>query len=155
MTRPPHRPSLVIPDHSVDNGPTNLTENGGPAEKDRLLGEAYDLTEARVANLARAIWDSGTAHDFTQHSIAAIHRHHNIASRGRAIAALTGLSAKTGERIHKSETQHADTWPLGLAGVLPFMTLRGAAAYVCAATGRDEDEIEALLRRHLGPEIQP
>lgn len=135
----------------MDSGGAELPENDAPDPKDRLLREAYDLTEARIVKLASAIWKSATPHDFTQYAISAIHRHHNGASRGRAIADLTGLSADTGERINKSETQHAKTWPLMLASILPFLTLRGAVAYVSAATGIDEDEAEALLRRHLGP----
>lgn len=125
-----------------------------PVDKDSFLGEIYDLSEARTAALARAIWDAGTPHDFTQHSIASIHRHHSAASRGRAIAALVDCSPKTGDRINKSETHHAETWPLLLAGILPFLTLAGAVAFVAAATGIADADAEALIRRHTGPEKQ-
>ncbi|WP_408592063.1 hypothetical protein ACIPCF_08070 [Paracoccus marcusii] len=124
------------------------------AEKDSLLGEIYDLTEARTSALARAIWNAGTPHDFTQQCVAAIHRHHSASSRGRAIAALVDCSPKTGDRINKSETHHAETWPLLLAGVLPFLTLAGASAFVAAATGMADADSEALIRRHTGPEKQ-
>ena len=132
----------------------NSVVSDAPAEKDRLICNLHDLTEARCAALARAIWDSGTPHDFTQHSIATIHRHHSAASRGRAIAALLDCSPKTGDRINKSETLHAETWPLFLAGILPFLTLAGTSAFISAATGMDEDDALFLIRRHVGPEIQ-
>lgn len=125
-----------------------------PADKDSFLGEIFDLTEARIAALARAIWDAGTPHDFTQQCVAAIHRHHSATSRGRAIAALVDCSPKTGDRINKSETHHAETWPLLLAGILPFLTLAGAVAFVAAATGIADDDAEALIRRHTSPEKQ-
>lgn len=128
--------------------------SASPAHKDSFLGEIFDLTEARTAALARAIWDAGTPHDFTQQCVAAIHRHHSATSRGRAIAALVDCSPKTGDRINKSETHHAETWPLLLAGILPFLTLAGAVAFVAAATGIADDDAEALIRRHTGPEKQ-
>ena len=156
MTRPPHRPSLVVPDHSVDNGGANLTENSKPAEKDRLMGERFDLTPARVIALSKAVLGrSDNKDNATELGILAISPGHFPARRAEAIAALTGLSESTGKRISKHETGHADTWPLLFASILQFLTLQGAIAYVCAATGMDEDEAEALLRRHLGPEIQP
>ena len=153
MTR--RAPSLVTARSDHTREPVdNSVFPDAPVDKDRLISEIYDLTEAQVASLARAIWKAGTPHDFTQHSIAAIHHHHGAASRGRAIAALLDCSPKTGDRINKSETQHAETWPLLLAGILPFFTLAGLAAFISAATGMDEDDAVFLIRRHVGPEIQ-
>lgn len=129
-----------------------MSEKTSPVVKDRLLGEAFDLTEARIAALAKAIWKSTDPHDFVQLAVGAIHRQHHTARRSEAIAALVGCSPKTGDRINKCETQHAETWPLQLAGILEFLTLSGVIAYVCAATGMDENEAEALIRRHLGSE---
>lgn len=125
-----------------------------PDDKDRFLCEVYDLNEARIAALARAIWDAGEPHDFAQHAIAMIHRHHGVASRGRAIAQLVDYDPKTGERLAKGETKTAvKTWPLLIAGFLPFLTLRGVSAFIVAATGMTEGEAETLLRRYLGQEV--
>lgn len=148
------RKPTLVQQRSDDSsaGADKSVASAEPDDKDRLLCLSHDLTEERAAALARAVWQAATPHDFAQHSIATIHRHHGIASRGRAIALLVDCDPKTGERINKSETKHAKTWPLLLAGILPFLTLDGAVAYVCAATGMDEDEADVLLRRHLGPE---
>lgn len=116
------------------------------------MRDAYDLTEARTERLCRAIWKSADPHDFVQLGVGAIHQMHHSTGRAKAIAALVDCSTETGDRINKSETKHTRTWPLLLAGILPFLTLEGAVAYVAAATGMDEEEVDQLLRRNLGPE---
>lgn len=128
-------------------------ESIAPDNKDSFLAGNFGLTPDCIANLAKAIWDAGTPHDFTQHSIGTVHPQHHSTGRARAIAVLLDCSTKTGDRINKSETQHAETWPLLLAGIIPFLTLAGLAAFISAATGMDEDEALALIRRHVGPEI--
>ena len=54
--------------------------------------------------------------------------------------------------IVKGETNHFDSWPLVAAAWLDVFTLRGAVLGVQHATGLCAEDVEALIRRHLGPE---
>lgn len=149
-------PSHVVPHpHVTEGGRTELSETDLAVQKDRCLGEIFDLTPARTAGLAKAIWDATAPEDFVEMGVRAICPEHHQTRRSEAVAALVKCDPKTGGRISRNETQHAKTWPLQLAGVLKFLTFDGLVAYICAVAGTDEASARAMIRAALGPERTP
>lgn len=129
-----------------------MAETARPAQKDRLLGELFDLTPARTIAFIKGLRQATEARDFVESGIRAICPEHHQSRRAEAIGDLLGCSVKTGQRISAHDGDYARAWPLLMAGHLRFMSLHGTILSLVETTGMDESMAEALIRRHLGEE---
>lgn len=145
MTYSPHLVVGPCADHAPDRSEKSV-------RTDALLCEMFDMTPDKRVALLAALRRATEKRDFLEASLGAVCATHHQATRARATADLLGCSERRAQDIVKGETNHFDSWPLVAAAWLDVFTLRGAVLGVQHATGLCAEDVQALIRRHLGPE---
>lgn len=115
----------------------------------------FEITAPKRRALLAALRERTEVHDFKMAALAALEPDHNLAPRAKAVAEVLDQTTRNAQNIVKGDTNAFRYWPLVAAPWLDLFTMRGAVLGIQMATGMHPEDIEALLRRHLGPEIQP
>lgn len=119
---------------------------------DRLLCEMFDMTAERRLALLRALHKATHTVDFLNASLDALSGTHIQEKRAEVAASLADCTVRHGRDIVKGETSHFDHWHFVLGSWLDVLTLRGLVLGVQRAAGLHPEDVETLVRRHLGPE---
>jgi len=119
---------------------------------DRLLCEMFDMTPEKRLALLRALHKATDKVDFLNASLDALSGTHIQEKRAEVAAALTDCTVRRGRDIVKGETSHFDDWHFILGSWLDVLTLRGLVLGVQRAAGLHPEDVEIMIRRHLGPE---
>ena len=119
---------------------------------DRLLSEMFDMTPEKRVALLRALHKATDKVDFLNASLDALSGTHIQEKRAEIAASLADCTVRHGRDIVKGETGHFDVWHFVLGSGLDVLTLRGLVLGVQRAAGLYPEDVEAMIRRHLGPE---
>lgn len=149
-------PILIKPssEPSADSGEISCPA-GEPVQKDSLLlCEQFDITPAKRRALLAVLRERTDEHSFKVAAFRAIEPNEDIGPRAKAVAEVSDVTVRHGRNIVSGGTDVFQYWPLMAAAWLDVFTLRGAVLGVQMATGMHPEDIEALIRRHLGPEVR-